>query len=192
MHMICIGDSLTYGYGVRRELVWTARISARYPLAVIVNKGISGDTTGGMLARFEKDVAGRHPETAFIMGGSNDIFFEREIRSAKGNMSAMVFRCLHEKIRPVIGIPFPVVQDCMEEQWVPYAGGTDIPRMLKEYRDFLLKFGRNFGIKIVDFNDCFPEGESSKFYLDGIHLNAEGHEAMACFAAEALKTELGG
>ena len=50
MKLICIGDSLTFGYGVRPSQRWT-RLCAQETGWEIVNKGISGDTTGGMLVR---------------------------------------------------------------------------------------------------------------------------------------------
>lgn len=50
MKLICIGDSLTFGYGVRPSRRWT-RLCAQETGWEIVNEGISGDTTGGMLVR---------------------------------------------------------------------------------------------------------------------------------------------
>ena len=50
MKLICIGDSLTFGYGVRPSQRWT-RLCAQETGWEIVNEGISGDTTGGMLVR---------------------------------------------------------------------------------------------------------------------------------------------
>ena len=55
MKIICIGDSLTEGYGVGRPENWVTLLNERSENDII-NKGISGDTTGGMLARFQKDV----------------------------------------------------------------------------------------------------------------------------------------
>ena len=44
MKLICIGDSLTFGYGVRPSQRWT-RLCAQETGWEIVNEGISGDTT---------------------------------------------------------------------------------------------------------------------------------------------------
>ena len=78
MKLICIGDSLTFGYGVRPSQRWT-RLCAQETGWEIVNEGISGDTTGGMLVRLrallaERDICVQHP-LALLMGGANDIFF---------------------------------------------------------------------------------------------------------------------
>ena len=54
MKLICIGDSLTFGYGVRPSQRWT-RLCAQETGWEIVNEGISGDTTGGMLVRLRAE-----------------------------------------------------------------------------------------------------------------------------------------
>ena len=74
MKLICIGDSLTFGYGVRPSQRWT-RLCAQETGWEIVNEGISGDTTGGMLARFSADVLPERPDAVLMMGGANDRFF---------------------------------------------------------------------------------------------------------------------
>lgn len=55
MKIVCLGDSLTYGFGVSRSNSWTNIVNEETRLE-IVNKGINGDTTSGMLARFNEDV----------------------------------------------------------------------------------------------------------------------------------------
>ncbi|HBD30306.1 MAG TPA: hypothetical protein DC027_01470 [Oscillibacter sp.] len=53
--LICIGDSLTFGYGVHLSQRWT-RLCAQETGWELVNEGINGDTTGGMLARMQGGV----------------------------------------------------------------------------------------------------------------------------------------
>ena len=53
MELICIGDSLTYGYGVRRSECWTM-LAAQESGWTVRNCGVSGDTTGGMLVRLRE------------------------------------------------------------------------------------------------------------------------------------------
>ena len=47
MDLICLGDSLTFGLGVRRGRCWTALFAEESGWNVS-NRGISGDTTSGM------------------------------------------------------------------------------------------------------------------------------------------------
>ncbi len=53
--LICIGDSLTFGYGVHLSQRWT-RLCAQETGWELANEGINGDTTGGMLARMQGGV----------------------------------------------------------------------------------------------------------------------------------------
>lgn len=188
MRIVCIGDSLTYGYGVKRASVWTALASRAMPGSEIVNKGINGDTTGGMLSRFETDAAGSGPDVIFVMGGSNDIFFSGSIAEAKCNMAAMIFRCMHRRIRPVIGSPLPVYEAGLSDKWKAFASGECVGRLLGEYSDWLMAFADSFGVPLIDFRQSIPDDPAgtASFYLDGIHASEEGHRRMAGLWAESI------
>ena len=51
--ILCIGDSLTYGYGVSRGQRWTT-LAAEKSGWTLTNHGVCGDTTGGMLVRMRE------------------------------------------------------------------------------------------------------------------------------------------
>ena len=55
--LICLGDSLTFGAGVTRRDCGTSLVQRACGWTV-VNRGIRGDTTGGMLVRLQRDVLG--------------------------------------------------------------------------------------------------------------------------------------
>ncbi|MDR3073453.1 MAG: hypothetical protein LBV01_01850, partial [Deltaproteobacteria bacterium] len=65
MKLVCLGDSLTYGYGVRRALVWTT-LAAKDSGAEIVNRGVNGLLTEGMLALFPREVLAPRPDAALL------------------------------------------------------------------------------------------------------------------------------
>ena len=67
MKIVCLGDSLTYGYGVPRKDGWVS-LAAQATGHTLVNRGVSGDTTGGMLARFARDVLAQRPRRVLLMG----------------------------------------------------------------------------------------------------------------------------
>ena len=70
MKLICIGDSFTRGFGVKKKESWVSQISIEN--ADVINMGINGDTTSGMLARFTNDVILEKPNYVLITGGTND------------------------------------------------------------------------------------------------------------------------
>lgn len=97
MKLICIGDSLTFGYGVHLSQRWT-RLCAQETGWELVNEGINGDTTGGMLARMQGGVLaelregglGADRPYVLLMGGSNDVFYSGSDAAARENMGAMI------------------------------------------------------------------------------------------------------
>ena len=73
--LICLGDSLTFGLRVPQSQTWPRLVQETG--VEVINLGICGDTTGGMLSRLQT-VLREHGTTqayVLIMGGSNDIFF---------------------------------------------------------------------------------------------------------------------
>lgn len=89
--MICIGDSLTYGLGVPVGDSWVELLN-RESSCDVINKGINGDTSGGMLARLHRDVLEHQPDLVFLMGGANDFIMGCGLGVVRANLMAMVVR----------------------------------------------------------------------------------------------------
>ena len=89
MIIACLGDSLTYGYGIPRPKVWTTLLARRTGIDVR-NCGINGDTTGGMLARFHHHVVQAGADAVLIMGGFNDLALGTGLGTVKANIFALV------------------------------------------------------------------------------------------------------
>ena len=49
LQVLCLGDSLTYGFAMPRAQIWTALCAAQVG-ADFCNLAVNGNTTGGMLA----------------------------------------------------------------------------------------------------------------------------------------------
>ncbi|MHA1719447.1 MAG: GDSL-type esterase/lipase family protein, partial [Promethearchaeota archaeon] len=70
--LVCLGDSLTEGYDIDLNQRWSDLLKENFNFEII-NSGISGDTTSGMLARFHQMVVIHKPSHVIIMGGTNDL-----------------------------------------------------------------------------------------------------------------------
>ena len=147
MKLICIGDSLTFGYGVHLSQRWT-RLCAQETGWELVNEGINGDTTGGMLARMQGVVLaelregglGADRPYVLLMGGSNDVFYSGSDAAARGNMGAMIHQLFSVGVLPMVGIPLPADAPHVPRAWArridplgaaarrsaPDAGGTPL------------------------------------------------------------------
>lgn len=63
--VVFLGDSITQG--------WGDALSESFPGLKVANRGISGDTTRGMLVRLDGDVLALHPKAVVMLMGTNDL-----------------------------------------------------------------------------------------------------------------------
>ena len=89
-----MGDSISAAYGIQRDQGWVALLEARLAtLAVphqVVNASISGDTTGGALARLPRALEVHKPDLVIIEVGGNDALRGYPIDRIAQNLDAMV------------------------------------------------------------------------------------------------------
>jgi lysophospholipase L1-like esterase len=62
---VFLGDSITQG--------WGGGLGAAFPGVKVANRGISGDTTRGMLLRLQDDVLALDPTAVVLLAGTNDL-----------------------------------------------------------------------------------------------------------------------
>jgi lysophospholipase L1-like esterase len=180
MKIICLGDSLTYGFGVRRGEDWVS-LSASATGQNLINKGVCGDTTGGMLARLDTDVLSQKPGAVILMGGSNDILTSGTDAYARSNMAAMIQQSSTVGVSVLVGIPIPSDPESVRAGWNELADFAQANRIFRLYAQWLRKYCGIFSTPVVDFAGLFevPDGVRKELYLDGLHPNIAGHTAMA-------------
>ena len=200
MILACLGDSLTYGYGIPRPRVWTTLLARRTGMDVR-NKGINGDTTGGMLARFQHDVVQVGADAVLLMGGFNDLALGAGLGAVKANFFALVQHSFSARVRPVLGVPIPVHAPIT----FPLLGSVDLPRACADYaalHQWLRVLAQDFSLLCVDFSLLFcslpAQGTTTgattgaapdppdALYTDGLHPSEAGHELMARQAASVF------
>ena len=198
MKIVCLGDSLTYGYGVRRRDVWTS-VASEQTGNEYVNKGVNGDTTGGMLSRFNEDVLKENPKAAILMGGANDFIVGEPASRVKANISSMAYQSLARGILPVIGIEVDILDQMVRKEWLRFTDFGTVRKKLLEYREWVGLYAEIFGIAYIDFYGHFKEKHpdaGSALYSDGLHLNVEGNKVMASIITKEMhkltKNDIGG
>src|SRR5207247_869825 len=85
--VVLLGDSITQG--------WGEDFSAWFPGMKIANRGISGDTSRGVLIRLQEDVLALDPETVVLLIGTNDL----EEKAGPGTIAANLKLILAELAR---------------------------------------------------------------------------------------------
>ena len=190
--IICLGDSLTYGYGVRRAQCWP-ELAAEMSGWNVVNRGICGDTTGGMLVRLReilREETGERNERCFLlMGGCNDIFFSGCSTGARENMAAMAHQLFAEGEMPLIAVGPGIADGSYPSMWSDLVDFPEAGKVIRQYYEWLERFCSSFGVRMIDFRGDFRDREGNtrtELYLDGLHLNPEGHRVMAERVAKVL------
>lgn len=163
---VLLGDSLTE---------WGDFSPLSY-LVKVINLGISGDTTMGILSRVEK-CAERHPDYIFLLAGINDILQHERIEDI-----VVRHRKIWAKIKErspgtklVVLTLIPVCEqllDCVSEM-------TNNKRILI-LNGALKKFAADDGVRILDLGeDYYKEngdiGLSPVDTEDGLHLRPAGY-----------------
>ena len=182
MKIICLGDSLTYGYGVPRQETWPA-LAEKKSGHTIINLGISGDTTAGMLARFNTEVLPQSPDAIVFMGGCNDIMTSGTAQAAKSNMAAIAHQSAARNIKPLLGTIPQIDAGNIRPDWAAFTDLAELDRLCGQYVLWLTGFAQAFRLTVVDFRKSFkPEkGQpvDSSLYLDVFHPSPKGHSLMA-------------
>ncbi|HHW42024.1 MAG TPA: GDSL family lipase [Syntrophomonadaceae bacterium] len=176
--IVCLGDSLTYGYPYGPRYSWVY-YAARKTGLNLVNAGVNGDTVEDMARRFPGDVLKREPLAVVILGGTNDAFCsEVTIAQTVYYLEEMIKAAVDNNIQPVIGLPLPVDDPLVSEK---------LKRICSAYRDTA---GR-FELAIIDFAPPFIDPKSGtvsdNLYVDGVHPNKAGYEAMGETAAHFFR-----
>jgi len=103
--IVALGDSLTAGYGLPEADAFPVRLERalkeRGHDVVIVNAGVSGDTTAGGLARLDWALADR-PAIVMVALGANDGLRGIDPRTTRANLDAIFDRLGKEKVRTLI------------------------------------------------------------------------------------------
>lgn len=183
-NIICLGDSFTRGFGVRKKENW---ISQAYPEnTTLINAGINGDTTSGMLARFSRDVIEHRPDYVLITGGINDFIVGSSLDIPKNNYMAMAHQAAAQRIAPIIGIAPGFSAGQIRSDWAAFSDFGKVSEKHLLLRLWLHSFASTFHFPVFDFYAGFESFKAqtgqlfqNDLYLDGIHLTASGHKAIA-------------
>jgi len=152
----------------------------------LINKGISGETTPEMLARFDNDVIGQNPDVVIILAGINDIAQNTGYRSVPDifkNIVDMVSLAKAAEITPVICSVLPANVLPWREEVSPADLVIELNLMLK---DFCAQ-------KNIIYVDYFSEMVGLEKELrkeltyDGIHPDKNGYLVMEKILLDVVK-----
>lgn len=183
----CIGDSLTYGYGCSNECCWVSMLENSKRSCQIINLGINGDTTVGMMNRFIEDTVNNNVNIAIIMGGINDLMHNRKIENILKNIEIIVHEAKENNIVPIIIGPIYILEAKAKILWDEYCDYKRVNLDVEKYNDMLKEFSNRNDIKFIELLDEFSRYDiKSNLYTDGVHLTERGNEIIYIKVNEAL------
>lgn len=131
----------------------------------IINRGISGDTTSGVLNRL--DSLNSELKQAFIMIGINDLLKGKSVEYVFGNYKKIITVLRNKNVTPIIQSTLYV--------------GKNAPKIynekVKQLNSLLQEYTAKNKIKYIDLNnELAPNGFLlQKYSLDGLHLTGEAY-----------------
>lgn len=173
--VVFMGDSITEG--------WFSQVPGYFTPGRI-DRGISGQTTPQMLARFRQDVIDLNPDVVQIMAGTNDIAgntgpttdadTQANIMSMTELAQAHGIRVILASIPPADGFP-----------WKP---GLETGQHIVTLNAWLKDYAKRSGAVYADYWGALHEGLAfhAGWALDGVHPNVQGYAAMAKVADAAI------
>lgn len=167
--VLCVGTSLTAGYGLDPGQAWPALLQARLdatqiPLRV-VNAGVSGETSAGALGRI--DWLLRHkPRVLLLETGANDALRGQDLGPLRENLAAILARAKALSPPPELVL--------FEMDVPPNYGAAYRAELRALYPDV----ARSAGATLMPFFLDGVAGHPELNLPDGIHPNAEGHRRI--------------
>jgi lysophospholipase L1-like esterase len=179
--ILCLGDSLTQGYGLSLELRWTNLLEQDIN-ATVINCGINGDTTAGMLARCERLLLEHKPTHLIVLGGTNDLWFGLSNAVILSNIHAIIRQARHYNAIPFVGI-LTSMMHVNEQNFL----NENYSKRISEFKEVLAAYCHTKEQPSIPFNKNM---KSAHFLEDGIHPNEEGQIIMKQNVLEVLKVTL--
>jgi lysophospholipase L1-like esterase len=184
--VVFIGDSITQLWGEQA----TFQAHKNW-----INKGISGQTSNAIAARFDNDVLLLHPGTVHIIAGTNDVYpgwvLCKGSRDTCSHMRSMVEKAKHYGIKVVIGTIPPWGCDDNPICGLSVADETSARYdRIAQLNAWLKTFAAEEGVILVDYHAALADAEGLHYTEgltnDGVHPSSAGIAVMQPLVESAL------
>lgn len=158
IEIVMLGDSIT-ARGDWKELLENEHI---------VNLGIDGDCTQGVLSRVSK-VVELEPKTVFLMIGVNDLCTSIPLETVFENYKKILKSLESENINLIVQAVFITQMKAVNKK-------------IEEFNFLLKEYCEKQGLLFIDLNDSFKNEENllrEDLTTDGLHLGQKAYKAWA-------------
>jgi lysophospholipase L1-like esterase len=196
--VICFGDSLTAGFQsptrdhpMGEETPYGQFLQQDLgSLALVRISGICGELTSEMTVRFQRDVLDHQPGYVVILGGTNDLGWNRSPEEIVRNLIDMFERTL-----PTGAVPIPITVPSIRvegetggagEEWI-----ADHLARRRELNRLIEAYARSNNLPWVDLFTATSDPDGGKlasvYSNDGLHLTTLGYRVFAEQVARVLR-----
>lgn len=165
--LLVLGDSLSAAYGIEVQQGWVSlleqRLAAKYPHQVI-NASVSGETTGGGLARLPALLKQHQPELVIVELGGNDGLRGYPLNVMKQQLAQII-----ETSRDAGALILLVGMQIPPNYGVRYTN---------RFRDTYTELADQYDLPLVEFLLADVALNAKLMQKDGIHPTAEAQEQI--------------
>lgn len=173
-HIVFLGDSHTEMFG-----------TSEFFGAHVLNRGISGDSTGGVVLRLQ-EVTERKPKKIFLQIGINDLLQGFPLARTEANYQTILERIKRDSPNTVV-----YVQNLLPSSFGPLHNAV-FRMQVQEMNTFLEALAKQHQVEFIDLYSLFQtEGRLNPLFDSGdeLHLNAAGYALWARAIEDLVKTE---
>jgi len=171
--IVFLGDSITDFF----------RVNEFFPGAYVINRGISWDTTDGVLRRLPESVYELSPSKVFLLIGTNDLGDEKPVEYISDNIRKIISEikqnCPQTQIYLESVYPVSLSKDKkIKKIIVGKRNNTDISRL----NDKLKILADEMGITYIDVYNRLVDGSGNiktEYTVEGLHLTIQGYSVVA-------------
>lgn len=173
----------------------------------VVNRGVGGEKTADLAARFERDVVAARPRAVLLWGFINDITgasgtdMDATLHGVRERYTALVAAARQQGIEPILAteITLGPMQGVLMEA---VAGLVGALRGRQSYQDringhvmatnrWLLEFAARERVTVLDLQSVLAAGGTGRAraftQADGSHITAAGYDALTSYASPILQ-----
>ncbi len=180
--IVFLGDSLTAGFGLSTTDALPEQLEALFHAEgredlVFINAGVSGDTTGGGLARYDWSVASADPDLLIVALGANDFFGGVDPANVKANLAAIIERAQADDL--------PIILASVEAGEI-----AEIDEFVAAYTGIYPELAEAYNVPLYTDVLSGVRGNANLVQQDGLHPTKEGVAVMAERMSEFLWAHL--
>ncbi len=180
--ILCLGDSLTEGYGVAKNEAWPSvaekQLRDKKLDITFVNAGISGSTTASAQSRLKWHFKSKQKFDWMILAlGANDGLRGQDVKGIKKNLVGAIEAARKAGVKKVI----------LAGMRIPTNYGSTYAR---DFEKIYPDMSKDMSLPLIPF---LLDGVAAKPDLnlpDGIHPNARGHQIIGGLVAKFVEAQL--